>query len=122
MPILQNARHEAFASARAGGAKLEDAYEDAGFAPSATHACRLAKRDDVAERIGELRLMRAKAEEASPQSIIAALVSVARDSDLLKTPSGAKEARLNLIEAHRMQQAIAHSRAMDRVDIQRCHS
>jgi hypothetical protein len=122
MPTLQNARHEAFALARAGGAKLEDAYEDAGFAPSATHACRLARRDDVAERIAELRHERQDASHASPQAIIAALVAAARDANLLKTPAGAKEARLNLIEAHKLQLSLTEQRDGDRLRIYRCPS
>ena len=40
MPQLENLRHEAFAQARAKGARLDDAYEDAGFAPSNGHASR----------------------------------------------------------------------------------
>jgi phage terminase small subunit len=41
MPVLDNPRHEAFAQARAKGARLEQAYEEAGFAPGNGHASRL---------------------------------------------------------------------------------
>jgi len=50
MPILQNARHEIFAQSRAKGARLEDAYEDAGFIPGNGHAGKLAQRPEVSER------------------------------------------------------------------------
>ncbi len=114
MTILQNPRHEAFAHARVAGADLEQAYEDAGFAPDTSHACRLAKRPEVAERMAELRREQDEAEDASPRAIIAALVRMARDSEALKTPAGVKEARLNLLEAHRLRGVMAASRAGDR--------
>ena len=55
MPILQNERHEAFAQARARGQSLENAYEDAGFAPGHRHGTRLNLRPDIALRIAEIR-------------------------------------------------------------------
>lgn len=61
MPALKSSQHEAFARARAGGARLEDAYEDAGFAPDRAHAARLSKQALVAERIAELRKERSGA-------------------------------------------------------------
>ncbi len=114
MPILQNPRHEAFAQGRAEGAGLEQAYEDAGFVADTSHACRLAKRPEVAERVAELRREQDEAEDASPRAIVAALVRMARDSEALKTPAGVKEARLNLLEAHRLRDVMAASRASDR--------
>ena len=115
MPILQNARHEAFAVARARGARLEDAYEDAGFVPDKAHACRLAKCAEVAERIADLRRERAEADDANPQAIIAALVRMARDAEAAKTPAGAKEARLNLLEAYRLRTQLEAARQTDRL-------
>ena len=55
MPTLQNPQHEAFAQARSRTVSLEDAFENAGYSPDRSHACRLAKRDDVSARIAELR-------------------------------------------------------------------
>lgn len=121
MPILQNPRHEAFAASRVAGAKLEDAYEDAGFAPDKAHACRLAKRPEVAERIAELIREREEANAASPQAIITALVRMAKSIEDSKTPASVKEARLNLIEAYRLNADLALKRAFDRVDIQHTH-
>jgi len=72
MPTLQNAQYEAFALARAKGATLNDAYEDAGYAPGNGHA---------------------------------------------KSIEAMKEARLNLIEAHRLLAELASRRATDRVGL-----
>lgn len=119
MPILQNPNHEAFAVARVRGACLEDAYEDAGFVPHASHACRLAKRVEVAERMAELRREQAEAEDASAEGIIAALVRMAKDCGSLKTPAATKEARLNLLEAHRLRAEMAEGRHHDRSALSR---
>jgi hypothetical protein len=122
MPVLQNPRHEAFVLARAKGASLEQAYEDAGFVADKSHACRLANRPEVAERIAELRREQGDAADASPQAIIAALVRMARDSEAAKTPAGAKEARANLLEAHRLSAELALSRGCDRIDMRGYHA
>ncbi len=114
MPILQNSRHEAFAQARAKGATLEDAYEDAGFTPGNGHACRLAFRPEVAERIAKLRQAAEDAVAASPAAIISALVRMAAASEALASPSAAKEARLNLLEAYRLQRELAVERGTER--------
>ena len=73
MSILQNHRHEAFAQARAAGARLDDAYEDAGFAPGRGHACRLAHTPEVAERIAELRADKARLGDAGAQAVVLAI-------------------------------------------------
>ena len=69
MPLLKNPRHEAFAHARAKGALLDDAYEDAGFAPGNGHASRLAQRPEVAGRIAELRALQSDLGEANPPAV-----------------------------------------------------
>ena len=119
MPNLQNAQHEAFALTRAKGATLNDAYEDAGYAPGNGHASRVALREEVAERIAELRGAQAEAEDASPQAIIAALLRMSKANEGLKSVEGMKEARLNLIEAHRLLGELASRRANDRVGLRR---
>ena len=117
MPTLQNPQHEAFAQARARSVSLEDAFENAGYSPDRSHACRLAKRDDVAARVAELRAAREKVEESEPQAIIDALIRMARDSEVLKTPAGLKEARLNLLEADRLRTALTAYRNKERFQI-----
>ena len=106
MPILENPRHEAFAQARAKGAGLDDAYEAAGFAPGNKHASRLALRPEVAERVMELRV-KFDAEGANDQAVIAALLRLAEASAALATPAAIKEARLTLMEAHRLRACLA---------------
>ena len=114
MPILQNPRHEAFAFARAQGATLLEAYEDAGFSSDRSHAARLAGTEAVAERIGELRQARNDAQVASPHAIMTALVNMATNEAFLKNPAAAREARQNLLEAHRLHLEMAMRREKDR--------
>jgi phage terminase small subunit len=108
MPILQNARHEAFAQARAAGARLDDAYEDAGFAYGRGHSSRLAATPEVAERIAELRAARAAETDASEQAVIAALLRIAK--------AGLREVRLTLIEAQKLYSQQAQARAFERIE------
>ena len=114
MPLLQKPRHEAFAQARAKGALLDDAYEDAGFTPGNGHASRLACRPEVAERIAELRAAQVDLTEASAQAVIGALLRIAKASEALATPAGVKEARLTLLEICRLNADMASERARER--------
>jgi len=58
MPVLQNARHELFAKAFAGGKSASEAYRAAGYAcaphKARGHGHRLRTREDIAARIDEL--------------------------------------------------------------------
>jgi hypothetical protein len=114
MPILKNPRHEAFAQARAKGAVLEDAFEDAGFAPDRGHASRLAARDEVAERIAELKAEQAEIDGASTRSVIAALLRLAEGGQKLESPAALKEVRLALLDAQRLVHELAVHRQIDR--------
>jgi len=115
MPILQHPRHEAFAQARAKGARLDDAYEDAGFTPGNGHASRLAYRKEVAERIAELRALQTEVSDAGALAVIAALLRIAKAGEALASPAGVKEARLTLLEAWRLNNGMAADRAADRL-------
>ena len=110
MPKLSNPRYEAFALATASGAPLRDAYEDAGFHGELTHACRLARRDEILARVGELRQEQADLDDARPTSVIVALVRIARAAEGLKTAAGVREARLTLLEAQRLHVAQVKNR------------
>ena len=57
MPTLENPRYEAFPPARAKRTLLIDAYESAGFVGRRSDCCRLALKDEVADRIAELRAL-----------------------------------------------------------------
>ena len=117
MPILQNPRHEAFAQARAKGALLDDAYEDAGFAPGNGHASRLALTPKLAERIGELRALNARLDEANPQAMIAALLALAEAGEALADGAGVREARLALLDAWRLRADWSAERNQDREEV-----
>ena len=110
MSTLQNARWEAFAVARAKGAGLGATYEDAGFVVGSGNASKLAQRSEVVARIAELRDKLAVGQDASPQAIVAALVRMARAGEALKSAEGLKEARLHLMEAHRIQSGLSRAR------------
>ena len=120
MPILQNPRQEAFAQSRAKGARLDDAYEIAGFAPGNSHASRLARRPEVAERIGELLAARAEAGEAGPtdsRTVIAALLRLAEAGPSVANPSAIHETRLVLLDACRLMEEVEKARGRDRDNI-----
>lgn len=69
MPVLKNARHEAFAQAVAKGKSAAEAYANAGFKPHRQNAARLMTKDDVAARIAELQQKVAKKVEVTVESL-----------------------------------------------------
>lgn len=115
MAILQNSRYEAFAQARASGALLEDAYEDAGFAPDRGHASRLAAREEVAARIAEIKAELADLDGASTRNVIAALLRAAEGGRALEGPAALKEVRLALLDAQRLHAEMVVRRQADRM-------
>ena len=117
MPTLDHPRYEAFAQARAKGARLDDAYEDAGFVLCKGHSSRLARRPEVAERIAELRAQRNEAEDVSPQRVIASLLRMAKAGEGSQNAALLKEARLALLDAARLQDGRAGVRRLDQIDI-----
>jgi hypothetical protein len=106
MPELANARHEAYAQARARGARNEDAYEDAGFAPGHDHAGRLDARTDVAQRIAELRTQQTEIAESATHAVIAALLRVAKAGEAATTPAAIKEVRLTFLAINQLRVAM----------------
>ncbi len=114
MPLLQHPRYEAFAQARAKGASPDDAYEDAGFAPGNGHASRLSRLPEVAERIAELRALQAELDGARTQAVIAALLRVAKASEMAANPAALKEIRLTLLEVNRLRHGLEIDRRAER--------
>ena len=114
MPVLENPRLEAFAQARAKGALLDDAYEAAGYVLARGHSSRLAKRPDVADRLAELRAELASAEDISPRAFFLALLRVAKTAEEAKTPASVREARLALLDAAKLRNALDQSHLADR--------
>jgi len=117
MPKLKNPRHEAFALAASSGAPLRDAYEDAGFRGDPAHAHRLARRDEVTDRVAELRQEQADLDEARPTSVIIALIRMARNAELLRTAAGVEQARLTLLEAQSLHAAQTRARRCPRLTV-----
>jgi hypothetical protein len=117
MPILTNPRHEAFAQARAKGALLDDAYEDAGFTPCRGHASRLAREPHVAERIAELRGVNSEIDKAGDQAVIIALLRMAEASESKEGLAGLKEARQTLLLAHRLRADWTKRREFERLQL-----
>ena len=87
MPTLQDPRHEAFAQARAKGALLIDAYESAGFVRHRGHPSRLALKDEVADRIAELRASQTEAEDVSPGGLLASLRRIIKAGENSENPA-----------------------------------
>lgn len=122
MPMLEDPRHETFARARAKGMRLEDAYEDAGFAPGNRHAARLARRPEIAARIAELRAEQTHLEESGPAGVIGALLGFTRDLEKADDPAVLREARLTLVEVARLRREWEITRSTDRIDIRSADS
>jgi len=76
MPVLTNPRHEAFAQALAKGKTQEEAYTEAGFAPSRHHASRLATNGNVAKRVEEIQARVAVKAEWSAADRLASLKAI----------------------------------------------
>lgn len=55
MPILPNARHEAYCQHRFKGKSIDDAYKLAGFKPNRGNAARLNANEGVQKRLAELQ-------------------------------------------------------------------
>jgi hypothetical protein len=119
MPELKNRRHEWFARLRAQGHRLEDAYERAGYAPDRSHACRLASRADVAQRINEFRTYFEDTPTAHRPQMIAALLELAAKSVAMGTPATVKEARIAYLAAAKLQVQIDQDFERDRQIIER---
>jgi hypothetical protein len=117
MPTLDNPRYEAFAQARAKGARLDDAFEDAGFVLNKGHSSRLARRPEVAERIAELRAQRNEADDISPQKVIATLLRMAKAGEGSENAALLKEARLALLDAARLHGGVVDGRRHDQYNI-----
>src|SRR5580693_8917479 len=117
MPNLTNLRHEAFAQARAKGARLDEAFEAAGFVLIKGHSSRMARRPDVAERIAELRELKPGDKVATPVVVINALLHLAQAGIRAQNPGIVREARLALLDAGRLQAELDAQGGEDRAKI-----
>lgn len=99
MPVLRNAKHEAFAQAVARGRSQEEAYTDAGFKPHRQNASRLMTNDDVRIRLDEIKNRIAEKAEWSSADRLLMLKQIAAASKG-KDPRVAVSA---IAEANKMQ-------------------
>jgi hypothetical protein len=114
MPTLENPRYEAFAQARARGVLLIDAYEAAGFVRHRGHPSRLALKDEVAERIAELRVLQSEMEAVSPVGLLASLRRIIKAGESSENPTLVNAARLAILDASRLQAGLASHYAHER--------
>src|SRR5579859_587058 len=113
MPTLRDPRREAFAQARAKGALLIDAYESAGFVRHRGHPSRLALKDEVAERIAELRAMQTDMDDVSPTGLLASLRRIIKAGENSESPALVNAARLAIVDASRIQAELASQQARE---------
>src|SRR5579859_3859059 len=114
MPTLRDPRREAFAQARAKGALLIDAYESAGFVRHRGHPSRLALKDEVAERIAELRAMQTDMDDVSPTGLLASLRRIIKAGENSESPALVNAVRLAIVDASRIQAELARQQADER--------
>ena len=117
MPTLKHPRCEAFAQARTRGAWPIDAYESAGFVRHRGHRSRLAPKDEVAERIAELRASQTEAEDVSLHGLLASLRRIIKAGETSENPALVNAARLAIVDASRLQAELARLQAADQAKI-----
>ena len=117
MPALRDPRHEAFAQARAKGALLIDAYESAGFVRHRGHPSRLALKDEVAERIAELRASQTDADDVSLAGLLASLRRIIKAGENSEISALVNAARLAIVDASRIQAELARHHDHERKHI-----
>ena len=113
MPALRGPRYEAFAQARAGGALPIDAYESAGFVRHRGHPSRLALKDDVANRIAELRASQTEAEDVG-LGLLTSLRRAIKAGENSENPAVVNAARLAIVDASRIQAELARRQVYER--------
>lgn len=76
MPVLKNARHEAFAQALAKGMTATDAYADAGYKGDRTAASRLSTNVNIGRRVDEIKSRVAEKAEWTAADRLSALKDI----------------------------------------------
>ncbi|MCB5205018.1 hypothetical protein LH464_21360 [Neorhizobium sp. T786] len=69
MPVLRNAKHEAFAQALAKGMNQDDAYAAAGYQPHRGNASTLRTNQNISDRVVEIQSKAVKRAEITVQSL-----------------------------------------------------
>jgi phage terminase small subunit len=91
MPVLDNARHEAFAQHLAKGMPASEAYAKAGYAESRSSASRLLTNANIAARVAELKTMTAERVVVDREWVLAKLIENASQADNLNASNKALE-------------------------------
>lgn len=99
MPVLKNARHEAFAQALAKGKTATEAYAEAGYQESRSAASRLSTNVNIEKRVEELKTRIAEKAEWRSADRLRMLAIIAK-GNLRKDPRSAIAA---IAEANKMQ-------------------
>ncbi len=69
MPVLKNAKHEAFAQGLAKGLSADEAYQRVGYSPNRGNATRLKANESVMKRVAELQSKAVKKVEITVESL-----------------------------------------------------
>jgi hypothetical protein len=96
---------------------LIDAYEAAGFVRHRGHPSRLALKDEVAERIAELRATQTEMEDTSLMGLLASLRRIIKVGESSENPALLNAARLAIVDASRIQAELARQQANERMHI-----
>lgn len=105
MPVLKNAKHEAFAQALASGRTATEAMEAAGYSDP-RNSSRLTKNDEIAKRVGEIKARVAEKAEWSAAERLLALKSIYDAS----ATQDRRTAIAAIAEANKMQGSYAPSK------------
>lgn len=100
MPVLKNAKHEAFAQALAKGMSASKAFKAAGFKPNRGNATRLKAKDSVSQRVTELLSKAAELTLVSIDSVTSELEEARRMALLIKQPASAVSATMGKAKLH----------------------
>jgi len=106
MPRLNDARHEAFAQARARGMSRAAAQDAADLEPANAGAAHVDRRADVRARIAELRVTRDALRQADLEETVLGLLDLATRGDHASA-AARREARAARLEAHRLAERLA---------------
>lgn len=106
MPILKNARHEAFAQELSKGQTADEAYQNAGFKPNRGNAARLKANESIQKRVDEIKSRVAEKAEWTAADRLRMLADIAEKTKA-EDPRVAVSA---IAEANKMQGSHAPSK------------
>jgi hypothetical protein len=102
MPVLQNAKHEAFAQALAKGKSATEAYTAAGYKGDRTAASRLSTNVNVQARVIELQGRAAERTVITVSSITDRLLKIAEKGEVASDAPLLSVARAALMDAAKL--------------------